>query len=171
MIKTDRLIVRKAIDTDITDVAEMRNSEFVLKYNGMAKLNLDQLKEMIVEDSQNEYAFYIVEPIENKVIGSIYLNPDRLRHKVDSLCLSYYMNEKYAGKGYMSEALNAVIDYIFSQTAIEIISARVFKENKDSAKLLERLNFTYEGCIRKCVKGYNDIVYDDLLFSLFKEER
>ena len=112
-----------------------------------------------------------VELIENKVIGVIYLNEDRLRHKVESLCLVYYMNEKYTGKGYMSEALNVVIDYIFSHTSTEMISAKVFKENKDSAKLLERLHFTYEGCIRKCVKGYNDIIYDDLLFSLFKDER
>lgn len=52
-----------------------------------------------------------------------------------------------------------------------MILAKVFKENKDSAKLLERLHFTYEGCIIKCVKGYNDIIYDDLLFSLFKDER
>lgn len=81
------------------------------------------------------------------------------------------MNEKYTEKGYMSEALNDFTDYIFSHTSTEMILARVFKENKDSAKLLERLHFTYEGCIRKCVKGYNDIIYDDLLFSLFKDER
>ena len=33
-----------------------------------------------------------------------------------------------------------------------MISAKVFKENKDSAKLLERLHFTYEGCIRNVLK-------------------
>ena len=116
MVKTKRLIIRKATETDLNDVAEMRNSEFVLKYNGMSKLNLEQLKEMIEKDSQNDYAFYIVEPIENKVIGVIYLNEDRLRHKVESLCWAYYMNEKYTEKGYMSEALNDFIDYIFSHT-------------------------------------------------------
>lgn len=95
----------------------------------------------------------------------IYLNEGKLRHKVESLCLAYDMNRKDTGKGYMSEALNAVIDYIFSHTTTEIISAKVFKENKDSAKLIERLHFIYEGDIRKCVKGYHEIVYDDLLFS------
>ena len=49
MKKTKRLIIRKATETDLNDVAEMRNSEFVLKYNGMSKLNLEQLKEMIVK--------------------------------------------------------------------------------------------------------------------------
>ncbi len=95
----------------------------------------------------------------------IYLNEDKLRHKVESLCLAYYMNQKDTGKGYMSEALNVMIDYIFSHTTTEIISVKVFKGNKDSAKLIERLHFIYEGCIRECVKGYHEIVYDDLLFS------
>lgn len=49
MVKTKRLIIRKEMDTDLNDVAEMRNSEFVLKYNGMSKLNLEQLKEIIVK--------------------------------------------------------------------------------------------------------------------------
>ncbi|MDO5793709.1 MAG: hypothetical protein Q4Q00_05880 [Turicibacter sp.] len=37
------------------------------------------------------------------------------------------MNEKYTEKGYMSEALNDFIDYIFSHTSTEMILARVFK--------------------------------------------
>lgn len=76
------------------------------------------------------------------MIGVIYLNEDRLRHKVESLCLVYYMNEKYTGKGYMSEALNVVIDYIFSHTSTEMISAKVFKENALLDNIVDKLNRT-----------------------------
>lgn len=86
---------------------------------------------MIQKGSKNEYAFYIVKPLDNRVIGIIYLGEDPLRYKVNSLCLAYYMNEKYTRKGYMSKALNAIIDYIFSHTSTEIISVRGFNENKD----------------------------------------
>ncbi|MFQ7170835.1 MAG: GNAT family N-acetyltransferase [Thomasclavelia ramosa] len=46
----------------------------------------------------------------------------------------------------MYEALQAIIIKLFEQ---EIdISARVFKENTASARLLEKLGFQYEGCLR-----------------------
>ena len=44
MIKTQCLLIRKAIDHDLNNVVEMRNSEFVLKYNGVSKLSPEQLK-------------------------------------------------------------------------------------------------------------------------------
>ncbi len=68
----------------------------------------------------------------------------------------------------MSEALNVVIDYLFDQGK-EVISARAFVGNESSKRLLLKLGFVLEGCLRKAVKGYQGIIYDDLVFSLIKD--
>ena len=89
---------------------------------------------------------------------------------MNSLTISYYLGEEYASKGYMTEALREIIRFTFEDRKAEVLSVRVFKENIASRRLVEKLGFVYEGCIRKCVKAYGDIVYDDMIYSILKEE-
>ena len=67
----------------------------------------------------------------------------------------------------MYESLKIVIDKLFEQ-GIEVISARVFEDNFASKKLLEKLGFELEGCLKKAVKDKHGIVHNDMLFALFK---
>ena len=39
-----------------------------------------------------------------------------------------------------------------------------------SCALIEGLGFEREGVLRKCVKGYQDVIYDDIVYSLLKED-
>ena len=69
----------------------------------------------------------------------------------------------------MYEALKLIIKELFEQ-GIEVISARVFVDNTASKKLLIKLGFVLEGHLRRAVKGFQGIIYDDLLFSLLKDD-
>lgn len=57
---------------------------------------------------------------------------------------------------------------MFEDRKIDVLSVRVFKGNITSQILVEKLGFKNEGCIRQGVKGYNDIIYDDMIFSIMK---
>lgn len=97
------------------------------------------------------------------------MRKDQLRYQVNAICLSYYLDENYQGQGYMYEVLKLVIKELFDQ-GIEVVSARTFASNTASKELLIKLGFVLEGHLRRAVKGYQGIIYDDLLFSLLKDD-
>lgn len=166
MLETKRLILRKPEASDAADMLDIRNSEFILKYNCLKKISLE---EMIQDIYQAENQYYLVEKTDKKIIGAVFIEPDSLRYQINSCTISYFLKEEYTHKGYMHEAMQAVIDNLFS-TGLEVISCRVFKENTASLRLAETLGFTQEGIIRRGVRAYGDVVYDDVIFSLLKEE-
>ncbi len=169
-METERLILRGARPGDEEEMLELRNSEYVLKYNCMPKVTLEVLQEQVTKDMESGDAFYIELKENQKVIGKIDLEADSLRHRVNSLCVSYYLGEEYSSKGYMTEALREMLRYVFEERQAEVLSVRVFKENIASRRLAEKLGFINEGCIRRCVKAYQDVIYDDMIYSILKEE-
>ncbi|NLP35964.1 MAG: GNAT family N-acetyltransferase [Clostridiales bacterium] len=169
-METERLILRAARPGDENDIFEIRNSEYVLKYNCMSKITLEQLQEQVEKDIDCKNTFYIELKEKQKVIGVIDLEEDGLRYGVNSLSISYYLGEEYSSKGYMTEALQEIISYVFEEMQADVLSVRAFKDNIASQRLIEKLGFTYEGCIRRGIKGYQDIIYDDMIYSILKEE-
>lgn len=169
-METERLILRYAKLGDENEIYELRNSEYVLKYNCMSKVTMEQLREQVKKDMTSDHVFYMETIEDHRVIGIIDLHEDSLRYGVNSLCFSYYLAQEYASKGYMSEALREMLRYCFKERKTEVVSVRVFKENMASRRLVEKLGFINEGCIRRCVKGYQGILYDDLIYSILKEE-
>ncbi|MDD3243283.1 MAG: GNAT family N-acetyltransferase [Eubacteriales bacterium] len=169
-IQTHRLTLRPPRAADADDIYEMRSSEYVLRYNAMRPMNPQETAEMVLRDEGSPRTVYLEHKSERKVIGAIFLEDDDLRYGVTSLCFSYYLNQAYASHGYMTEALSAVIAHCFDALCAEVVSARVFQGNIASMRVLETLGFTREGCLRRCVKGYGGVVYDDTLFSLLREE-
>ena len=169
-METERLILRAARLQDAEDMLELRNSEYVLKYNCMSKVSIEQLQEQVKKDMESSSTFYIELKENNKPIGAIDIDTDTLRYQVNSLCISYYLGEEYSSQGYMTEALREIIRYAFEERQAEVLSVRVFKDNIASRRLAEKLDFVYEGCIRRCIKGYEGIIYDDMIYSILKEE-
>ncbi len=169
-METERLLLRGAQPGDEKDLFEIRNSEFVLKYNCMKKLTMEQLQEQVMKDMESKDIYYIVLKESGKVIGMVGIDPDTLRYGVNALCISYYLGEQYAAKGYMTEALREMIRYVFEERLVDVLSVRAFKSNEASKKLIEKLGFVHEGCIRRCVKGYQDVIYDDMIYSILREE-
>lgn len=169
LFETERLIIRKGDLTDFEDFLTIRNSAPFLKYNPMPPVTkdegLDEFKQLIKEGTMN-----VISLKEGAMIGMIDSYPDALRYNVNSEMISYNMNEQYVGKGYMQEALRGMIDHLFRREGKAVISARVFKGNDISKHLLEKAGFTHEGTLRHCVKGNGDIIHDDWIFSLMKEE-
>ena len=49
--------------------------------------------------------------------------------------------ERYWGRGIASEALGLMIDYLYGETDIEIITASTMVENRASAKVLLKNDF------------------------------
>ncbi len=62
--------------------------------------------------------------------------------------LGYKLDERSQGHGYMTEALTAAIDYLFTTQRLHRIQANYMPHNQRSAAVLRRLGFTIEGTAR-----------------------
>lgn len=165
MLESKRLYLRHAKIEDIKMILPFRNSEFVLRYNCMLPCGEEELEKEIMQDT----CYVMALKDSDEPIGIIDLHEDSLRYRILSKELSYYLNEKYAQNGYMKEALACLIKELFV-SGMECVSARAFTANVASHKLLLSLGFHQDGVIPKCVKAYQDVVYDDGVYSLLKEE-
>ena len=165
-LETDRLILRHPEIQDAEDYVSFHNSEFVLRYNAMTPCTLENIKEKFSEKDQDTLLLELKE--SGKVIGTICLEEDSIRWGIASKELSYFIDEAYSQKGYMKEALGAVIDYLFEKEKLECVSARCFAPNTASLALLRSLGFHQDGYIPRCVKGYKEEIFDDTLHSLFR---
>ena len=63
--------------------------------------------------------------------------------------LGYKLDERSQRQGYMTEALSAAIDYVFTTQRLHRIQANYMPHNQRSAAVLRRLGFTIEGTARK----------------------
>lgn len=105
-----------------------------------------------------------------RIIGSIGLEEDRRRDGVASRELGYWLRTDCWGKGYMTEAAKAVIDYAFSRLNLTILAICTGPENRRSQRVIEKCGFSYEGRQRKGYHIYDGSDRDNLLYSLLREE-
>lgn len=105
-----------------------------------------------------------------KVIGSIALEKDIRRGSVNSRELGYSLGEEYWGKGYMTEAAEAVIDYAFEELDLVVLAICTGPQNKRSQRVIEKCGFKYDGILRKGYKIYDGTIRDSLLYSMLREE-
>lgn len=166
-IETERLYIKTPELKQIDDYLIIRNSEGFLKYNPMPPVNrLDAFEEL---RHQIEQEMILGIFLESQMIGTINTGPDMFRYGIESASLSYALNPAYEGKGYMTEALKAVIHHMFTHEEYVSLSARIFACNNQSRRLIERLGFIQEGYIHQAVKGNDGIIHDDYIYSLLKE--
>ena len=170
-LTTPRLFLRFPRQEDTDEYMSFCHTEFVLKYNAMTVSTRDGVEAMLMRSAMEENMLVMEERSTGRLLGAVFFNDDSLPYGVASRELSYFLREEVAGQGYMTEALSAVIRHLFAaEPELECISARSFEPNIASRKLLEKLGFRHEGTIRRCVRGYGDIVYDDTLYSLLRQD-
>lgn len=170
-METARLILRLPAQVDAERMLAIRSSDFVQAYNSMSPWTLERMRAQIQREAEKEEAVYLIRKADGALLGGIWIADDDVRYDVQALSLSYYLAEEHARQGYMKEAMAALIDTLFREDpALELVSARVFRGNTASERLLLSLGFTYEGCIRRCVRDKRGKVHDDMQFSLLREE-
>ena len=169
-LETSRLILRKPQASDVDDYLEFVNSEFVQRYNAMTPVTPKKAQAQFANAKDDLSMIAIESKASHKIIGIIHTQEDSIRYGVASKEISYFLREEESGKSYMKEALWVLIDHFLEVEQLSCVAARCFAPNVASQRLLESLGFCREGVIRKCVKGYQDTVLDDCLYSLMREE-
>lgn len=170
-LETPRLIIRKYLLTDIYDIYEYTSDEQVAIAAGWnVHDSLSTTLRTVVAMSQQPDSYAIVNKSDGKIIGGIGLYNDSARHNDHGRSLGYALNRNYWGKGLITEAANAVITMGFEVMQLQLISATHYPFNSASARVLNKLGFTYEGRLRHCSVVLKGQVYDEMFYSLTREE-
>jgi ribosomal-protein-alanine N-acetyltransferase len=83
--------------------------------------------------------------------------------------IGYVLVPSEREKGYCTEAVNIVVDYLFLSKDIPRVQAHTDARNMSSQKVLENVGFKKEGTIRK--SGFSRGEWRDLcLYSILREE-
>ncbi len=124
-----------------------------------------------IQHSSNDYsrtgAFAAGLFSEGKLAGVIGIHD--MNANSQSAELGYWIGSGFEGKGFMTRACKAVVDYLFSDLFIERVVIRAATANLRSRAIPERLGFTHEG-IQRCA-GLAGIGRHDLeVYSLLRPE-
>ncbi len=103
---------------------------------------------------------------DGRLMGSIGLIADSTRQYGSARAVGYAVGTAYWGRGYMTEALRAVIEYGFEKMSLDLISATCYPDNARSRRVLEKCGFTYEGRLHRAELLFNGEARDHLLFYL-----
>jgi [ribosomal protein S5]-alanine N-acetyltransferase len=91
-----------------------------------------------------------------------------------SCVLGYQLDEAYEGRGFMREALQRSIRYMFEERSMHRIAANYRPENVRSGNLLARLGFRIEGYAKNYLfidGAWRDHVLTSLVNDAFRPER
>jgi RimJ/RimL family protein N-acetyltransferase len=84
--------------------------------------------------------------------------------------IGYGLARAHWGKGYMPEAVRAVIDWAFQQPSIYRVCATTDLENIPSQHVLEKVGMQREGLLRKHIihPNISDIPRDNYIYAITK---
>jgi ribosomal-protein-alanine N-acetyltransferase len=116
-------------------------------------------------------SFAITERESEALVGAIGLHLEQRHNRAE---LGYWIGKPFWGRGYATEAAEAVIGFGFETLGLNKIHAAHFTKNQASARVIEKLGMAYEGCLREHdLKwgAYEDIKVYAVLATEWRERR
>jgi ribosomal-protein-serine acetyltransferase len=86
-----------------------------------------------------------------------------------STCIGYWLDERNQGKGIMTKACRALVDYAFDDWKLNRIEIRCAEGNWKSRRIPERLGFRTEGLLREAEWLYDHHV-DHVVYGMLTKE-
>ena len=173
IITAPRVVLRWISEDDIDGLYEIFSNPQVMRYWSTVPLPNREaaaaLQREIAEGnkSQTMFKWGIALRESNTVIGTttlFNLSLDNGRAEI-----GYAMAHAHWGKGYMNEALKALVSHTFEVMELRRLVADVDPRNAASIRTLERLGFQREGFLRERWH-VNGEIQDALFYGLLRRE-
>ena len=170
-LQTPRLLLRPLAAADAQGLFDIFSDAEVMRYWSTPPWpTIDEAHAMVERDlkalATGEYLRFGLESVDDHaLIGTCTLfNISRTCRRAE---VGYGLASAAWGKGYMHEALTALLGYGFDKMNLNRVEADVDPRNHASAKSLERLGFTREGFLRErwIIDG---VVSDTAMFGLLQ---
>ena len=174
-IETERLLLRRMVISDANEIfREWMSYENVAKYMRWEKQNsISETKTFLMGvmssyERSDTYHWGIELKDEDILIGAVscHIYSQRDRNATAGYCLG----ERFWNKGYATEALRAVVDYMFYDVNVNRIEGCCSVNNPASGRIMQKAGMLKEGRIRQeYMTGAGE--YQDVdLYGLVKED-
>ncbi len=178
LIRTQNLILRAPLADDYSAWANLRmeSRDFLTPWEPVwteddltrasFRLRVKRAAREIATDEA--YSLFILDSRSETLLGGLTLG--LVRRGVAQACtLGYWMGQRHAGKGHMTEAVRGALDFAFSELALHRVEAACLPHNEPSRRLLERVGFKHEGEARGYLR-INGVWADHLLYGILASE-
>ncbi len=149
--QTERLRLRKPTleDADVIFCAYAQDSEVTKYLTWRPHRNTEDTHEFIRSclagwNDAKSFHWAIIGKKQNKLIGMIAARVDAHRWE-----LGYVLTRAYWGKGYMTEAVKALLQWALTQPDIYRVWSVCDVDNVASARVMEKAGMTKEGILRR----------------------
>lgn len=174
-ISTETLTLSKIQPTEIPEVIDLINDTESDKYNP-SHTSFDQYSVMeffkSVDAAFNSKTYIRLGIYQNdnlnELVGTVQVRD--LDPQTDSCEIGFSLRSKFRGRGIASEAVFAVIKYLFERVDVNRIQASCMAENLASERVLLRCGFTKEGTCREGVYWAGKGVISLSTYSILKKE-
>ena len=168
-LQTERLRLRPLRESDAQGIFAIRSNPTVMRYHSSPPwTSIDQavvlIADALIAMQSGEHMRLGLELADKEtligVCGLFHFEQQCRRAE-----MGYELHLDAWGKGYMNEALQAVLTYGFSNLGLNRVEADIHPDNVGSAKVVERLGFKKEGHLReRWIVG--DEVSDSTIYGL-----
>lgn len=170
-LETERLLLRRLDENDVEEVLALRGNPEIMKYipRTLSKTKEDALEHIaMIEDkivSNIGINWGITIKGNSKIMGIIghyKISPENYRSEI-----GYMSFPEFNGKGYISEAIKAVVAYGFEQLNLHSIEAIIDPNNIASERVLQKNGFVKEAHILEN-ELWEGKFWDTVIYSLLK---
>jgi ribosomal-protein-alanine N-acetyltransferase len=118
-------------------------------------------------EAGNAWPFFIFADTGRSLVGAITLSNVR-RGVAETGTLGYWIGQSFAGRGFATAAVGAVVAWAFDDLNLHRVEAACVPENAASRRVLEKAGFQLEGRARAYLK-INGTWADHLMFGVVND--
>lgn len=173
ILETERLIIKPITIGDKDEIFEYRRDTETNKYQGWIPETIEDVEVFIGNTSkqinvpETWFQFVIVDKETQKIVGDLgihFIDPENEQAEIGCT-----LNKDYQNKGFATESVRKVIDYLFKELNKHRIIASIDPENKNSIRLVERIGFRKEAHFVESL-FINGKWVDDLIYALIEKD-
>ncbi len=175
-LETDRLVLRRYVHKDAAAMyknwaSDPEVTRFLMwQTHSSQEVSQDIINDWAKQYSDDSYYHWAIvlkdngdEPIGD--IAVVHMNED-----VSMMHIGYCIGRAWWNQGITSEALKAVIDFLFDVVDVKRIESRHDPKNRNSGKVMQKCGMKYEGTLRSS-DWNNQGICDACYYAVLKDER
>ena len=172
-IEAPRVTLRRISEQDVDAFYAIFSDAEVMRYWSTPPLTDRDVAAKLIKEIDDDWQrrallkWGLALRADGRLIGSVTLFNLDLNHRRSEI--GYALARDHWGRGYMNEALMAVLKFAFEELDLHRIEADVDPRNAASIKTLERLGFQREGYLRERWQVSGEI-QDAYFYGLLRPE-
>ena len=170
-----RLLEGKTVNLKIMEKDDLpffmswvNNPDFFGEYNPLHQMSKTELEKLL--DNPSDFKPFFIERKDGSKIGFIaHFHVLHLGTGTKQLEIGYALLPSERGKGYGTEALEMMVDYLFLARDTVRIQVQTDPRNVASQRIIEKAGFKKEGTLRKILFMRGEL-RDCYIYSILRDE-